>query len=132
MIRQHYVFSEAAASADGTDGQCTEHGYEHLLGWHAWQGRRPRQISRPGYTPSRSWHFPGLPIYLLSTAVSFCGDVGVDPEVSGSGRIRDPNQLIPMIKIVIMAQIHMKIFKPFDRAIRETHCLNLIVINPFR
>jgi len=32
MIGHHNVFSEAAASADGTDGQCTEHGYEHLLG----------------------------------------------------------------------------------------------------
>jgi hypothetical protein len=69
-------------------------------------------------------------IYLLSTGVSFCGDVGVAPEVRGSGRIGDPNQLIPMIKMVIMAQIHMKIFKPFDRAIRETHCLKLIVIKP--
>jgi len=37
-----------------------------------------------------------------------------------------------MIKMVIMAQIHMKIFKPFDRAIRETLCLKLIVINLFR
>jgi hypothetical protein len=37
-----------------------------------------------------------------------------------------------MIRMVIMAQIHMKIFKPFDRAIRETHCLKLIVINLFR
>jgi hypothetical protein len=76
--------------------------------------------------------FPGFLIYLLSTGVSFCGDVGVAPELRGSGRIRDPNQLIPMIKMVIMAQIHMKIFKPFDRAIRETLCLKLIVINLFR
>jgi hypothetical protein len=69
-------------------------------------------------------------IYLLSTGVSFCVDVA--PEVRGSGRVGDPHQLIPMIKMVIMAQIHMKIFKPFDRAIRETHCLKLIVINLFR
>jgi len=74
--------------------------------------------------------FPWLP-YLLSTGVSFCGDVGVAPELRGSGRIRDPNQLIAMIRMVIMAQIHIKIFKPFDRAIRETHCLKLIVINLF-
>ena len=73
-----------------------------------------------------------LSIYSLSTGVSFCGDVGGAPEVSGSSRLGDPNQLIPMIKMVIMAQIHIKIFKPLDRAIRETHCLKLIVIDLFR
>ena len=71
-------------------------------------------------------------LFIYSTGVSFCGDVGVAPELRGSGRIRDPNQVIPMIKMVIMAQIHMKIFRPFDRPIRETHCLKLIVINLFR
>jgi len=69
---------------------------------------------------------------LLSTGVSFCGDDGVTPELRASGRIGGPIQLIAMIDMVIMAQIHIKIFKPLDRAIRETHCLKLIVIDPFR
>ena len=104
----------------------------NAVGLYVPQGKATFQAVHVDGAQKVARDFPGFLIYLLSTGVSFCGDVGVAAEVRGSGRIRDPNQLIPMIKMVIMAQIHMKIFKPFDRAIRETHCLKVIVINLFR
>jgi hypothetical protein len=63
MIR-HHVFSEAAASADGTDGQCTEHGYEHLLGsTHGKEKDRGRSRGQDTRRPEAGISLASLFIY---------------------------------------------------------------------